>query len=822
MRKNNKRPRKTKRVFPDEAFSNGLFQVARFGKQVVLTSSRTEEQHAQVLAKLSARYGTVVQEIDDLVRQIVSAVSVLPPDQLLNRAWYEQVGSSQHIKVEVDVTQDDAIASRMIDYVQSVIAAAPRGEAQKSELSDEDWNDLRIKVAALFKKLNFDYPSCATAHRKATGTVYDDAMEEFFVRAQMHWCNVRGDYYQVHQVDAIADLLGSQSKLIEAAYGISSDYLVAELKKIWRSLTFGLHEAMTSMFNVYTEVMTEVKRMIEQNEADLESQSVGEFILAVAERLGHGDTFTRSAGVLGNMDLFDLRKVTNLPVTFLDDFSWAPGQETDFLVDGEFSGWPLRIQPIFRRPFLKLNDTYYCFDLHSLFDNFYRQLEKRIFQQSKDEKQEWIRNRKEISESLPMDYFSRLLPGATILHEIYYPVVSESGGAKNLAEADCAIIYDDHLFIIEVKAGAFTYTSPANDLPAYVKSLEALVGAPSKQGQRFLKYLESADEVEIFDAKRQSVGKLRKGDFRCKTICAVTLDPFTELAAQAQHLHKIGVDVGDVPVWPLSLSDLRVYGDIFAGPLDFLHFVEQRMRAAQSEKLQLDDELDHLGLYLEHNNYAMHADDLSNTGARLRFNGYRSAIDGYFSAKLTGVDEPVLPTQKVPLRLRELIDFLAKQREFRRSRIASYLLDFDGDWRSDLSKWIDEELAEIPKRGRCLPLSTVGDVRLTIFVNIKGIVELSHEEATQHAQAAMIATAESDRVLLELTYGLNGPVRASMSTVSLQGLSCEHLEQLRKAATHLKEKRLARSVANFGKVGRNTPCPCGSGKKFKRCCIPSR
>lgn len=725
--------------------------------------------------------------------------------------------SSRHIQVEVDVTQDDAIALRMIDYVQSVIAAAPRGGVQKSELSDEDWEALRIDIAALFQKLNFEYPICATAHRKATRTVYDDAMEEFLVRAQTHWCNVRGDYYQVHQVDAIADLLRNQSGLIEATYGIPSDSLVAGLKKIWRSLIFGLHEAMTSMLNMHTEVMTESQRMIEQNEADLESQSVGEFILAVVERLGHGDTLTQSAGALRDMNLFDLRKVTDLPVAFLDDFSWAPGQETEFLADGEFKGWPLRIQPIFRRPFLKFNDTYYCFELHSLFDNFYRQLEKRIFQKSESEKQKWIQNRKEISENLPVDYFSRLLPGATVLREIYYPVVSASGSAKNLAEADCVIIYDDHLFIIEVKAGAFTYTSPANDLPAYVKSLEALVGAPSKQGQRFLKYLESAGEVDIFDAKRRPVGKLRKGDFRCKTICAVTLDPFTELAAQAQHLHKIGVDVGEEPVWPLSLSDLRVYRDIFTSPLDFLHFVEQRMRAASSDKLQLDDELDHLGLYIEHNNYAMYADELSNPGERLFINGYRSAIDAYFSAKLTGADEPVLPTQKVPPRLREILDFLAKQTQFNRSRIASYLLDLAEDLRLNLSKWIDEELAEIPKRGRCEPYSTVGDVRMTIFVNIEGIVEKSHEEATKHTQVAMIATGESDRVLLELVYGSNGPTRASMSTVSLLGLSLEYLEQLRKVVTGLKKKL----VANSGKVGRNERCPCGSGKKFKQCCIPS-
>ncbi|MDD4965386.1 SEC-C metal-binding domain-containing protein [Halothiobacillus sp.] len=821
MGKRNKRFGTDKAAIPDEIFSNGPLHVARFGNQVVLASNRTEKQHDELLTKLAARYTTVVQEIDDLVCRIISAVSVLPPDQLLVRAWHENFMSSQHIKVEVDITEDDAIALRMIDYVQSVIAAAPRGDAQKTELTDDDWSDLRLNVAALFRKLNFEYPSCSTAHRKAEGTVYDDAMELFFVRAQMHWCNVRGDNYQVHQADLIADLLRNQSKLIEAAYGITSDVLTAEIRKIWRSLTFGFHEAMTSVRQIHAEVMAEVDRMENQKDMVYEFESPSDLIHEVTSRLGHQDTLHQSMDALfGNTGLFDLCKITNLPTAFLEDFSWAPGQETNFLADGEFKGWPFRIQPIFRRPFLKFNDTYYCFELHSLFDNFYRQLEKQIFQRSGSEKQEWIRKRKEMSEELPVDYFTRLLPGATVLREVYYPVVSESGSKKNFAETDCIIAYDDHLFIIEVKAGAFTYTSPASDLPAYVKSLQALVGAPSKQGQRFLNYLEGSEEVEIFDEQRQRVGTLRRGDYRSKTICTVTLDSFTELAAQVQHLHKIGIDVADEPIWSLSLSDLQVYSDIFAGPLDFLHYVEQRMRAAQSEKLQLDDELDHLGLYLEHNNYAMHADELSNNAGRLQFNGYRSAIDAYFSEKLIGSENPSLPTQEVPPRLREIINLLTHQNLPHRSRIASFLLDFDGDWRFNLSKWIDEELAVIPERGRCLPLSTVGNIRLTIFVNIEGIVELSHERATEHTQVAMIVTGESDRTLLELTYGPTGPTRVTMSTVSLLGLSHEQHERLRANAANLKEKRLTRFVANFGKIGRNDHCPCGSGKKFKQCCMP--
>jgi preprotein translocase subunit SecA len=30
----------------------------------------------------------------------------------------------------------------------------------------------------------------------------------------------------------------------------------------------------------------------------------------------------------------------------------------------------------------------------------------------------------------------------------------------------------------------------------------------------------------------------------------------------------------------------------------------------------------------------------------------------------------------------------------------------------------------------------------------------------------------------------------------------------------------ARAAAASGKTGRNDACPCGSGKKYKKCCLP--
>lgn len=804
---------------PDEVISFGPIRGALFGNQLVMQSTITEAAHAQMMAKAAADYPRVVSEIDKRISSITAVVGSLPPDQLLSRAWCERFGRLMHIEAEAEVTQEDALASRMVDYIQSLIAATPREENQKADVSDGDWAALKANVETLYKQLHSDYLICATAHRRASDTPLSPELEELMVRAQLQWCNVRGDHYSAHQIEALSDLLLNQSDLIEAAYGITAARLMEALSKLWHSHTYGLSEALATMRAVHAEVGAEIERLRGSDDVEFKAGTPREQMMEIVERLGHTETMRQSGERAFGLGLFDVAQITNLPQGFLEDFSWSPGEESDFLAEGEFKGWPLRIQPIFRRPFLKVNEKYLCFDLQCLFDSFYRQIEKRIFLRSEAEKQRWITNRKDISESLPVDHFVCLLPGAKVLREVYYPMVAEHGKRRNFAEADCVVIYDDHLFVIEVKAGAFTYTSPSNDLPAYVKSLQALVGAPAQQGDRFLDYLDSAEAVEIYDAKHQVVGSLRKADFRAKTICAVTLDPFTELAAQSQHLPAVGVDLARRPVWSLSLSDLRVYRDVFAGPLDFLHFVEQRMRAAISSALRLDDELDHFGLYLEYNQYAKHAEELAKRNARVQFNGYRSSIDRFYSAKLLAPEKAQAPLQKVPQRIRELVDFLTSQHLPGRSSKASYLLDFSSDVRAAVSDWIESEVVDVVARGRCVPMSVTKGDRLTVVLSVKHVVAMAHDKALEHCRTVMVASGEDARMLLELTYDGGALCELSMTLVTLKDLSHAEIEVLRELAKDLKARRVARSAVEFGKLGRNELCPCGSGKKYKRCCL---
>src|SRR5688572_13026942 len=135
-----------------------------------------------------------------------------------------------------------------------------------------------------------------------------------------------------------------------------------------------------------------------------------------------------------------------------------------------------------------------------------------------------------------------------------------------------------------------------------------------------------------------------------------------------------------------------MYADLFDNSLVFLHFVEQRMRAAQSEVVDVNDELDHLGLYLRENNYSMYASNLTQSKpTHLTFDGYRKPIDEYYSAVFRG-EPATLPRQEMPPRLAEIITFLGASSLRGRSGIVSFLLDSSGTFRKTIANAIDQQL----------------------------------------------------------------------------------------------------------------------------------
>jgi preprotein translocase subunit SecA len=449
----------------------------------------------------------------------------------------------------------------------------------------------------------------------------------------------------------------------------------------------------------------------------------------------------------------------------LDALSYSAGEEMEFFAPGEFAGWPLRIWPVMRRPFIRLNGSTYCFDIFSLFDNIYRVLRRIVVELEPANKEPWNDGQKAASEELPFTYFMRLLPGARAYRPIFYRWKVGNGPAQ-WHEADGILIYEDHLFVIEVKGGAFTYTSPANDLDAHLASLRTLLQAPARQGSRFVDFLESAPEVSIADAAHNEITKLRRSDFRHVTVCTITLDAFTALAARAQHLAPLGIDVGQRPLWPLSLDDLRVYAELFDNPLIFLHFVEQRVRAGRSDKVDLNDEIDHFGMYITENNYTQYAEELSENTDKMQFDGYATPVNEYFSAVLVG-DAPPKPRQKMSRRIAEIVDLLGTSSEPHRAELSSYVLDGAGDWRDTLASSIENALKENKELKRSRPLSSYGGMEMTQFVWSPDAPR-NAEGAIEHTRVVMLADNKAGRRLVELEYD-----KAMLPLVTAQTVASE-------------------------------------------------
>ncbi len=801
--------RKAKNVKPDDYFAAGPLEFARFGRVVLGRSRATQEQVDAAQARMVVQYPITVGEIEALVASIAAQIARLPPDRLLQRGWWEYSTMIVGLGGRDASDSEKLAATRMVDYVQSVIVSV-KLEQYADEVSEEDWAKLKADVETLFRRLTLDYQMCLTAHRRAQDPQLDMLLEEFRFRAETLWLNIRGKRYQLHERQALLDVLAPHSDVLSKLFGLDAAGLATEFDKILTRLTHGLMDIAADMKELHAKSMDRLDELAAKHE-DLEFDVLMAKVFEDPDLAALRDRF---AGAMVGMDLFDVEKNTALPKALLDALSYSAGEDTEFFAPGEFAGWPLRIWPVMRRPFKRLNGSTYCFDIFSLFDNIYRVLRRIVVELEPANKEPWNDGQKAASEELPFTYLTRLLPGARAYRPIFYRWKVGNGPAQ-WHEADGILTYEDHLFVIEVKGGAFTYTSPANDLDAHLASLRTLLQAPARQGSRFVDFLESAPEVSIADAEHNEITKLRRSDFRHVTVCTITLDAFTALAARAQHLAPLGIDVGQRPLWPLSLDDLRVYAELFDNPLIFLHFVEQRVRAGRSDKVDLNDEMDHFGMYIAENNYTQYAEELSENADTMQFDGYTTPINEYFSAVLVG-GAPLKPRQKMSRRVAEIVDLLGTSNEPHRAELSSFILDGAGDWRDTLASSIENALKENKELKRSRPLSSYGGMEMTQFVWSPDAPR-NAEGAIEHTRVVMLADNKADRRLVELEYDKDGKLfGAHLRHVTLAGVPEAEIKRLRAKGVALQQRRIASAQAK-GKIGRNDQCPCGSGKKWKRC-----
>jgi len=372
---------------------------------MIARNRATAEQHKQAREAMAARLPTVIAEIDSLVTDIATLVERLPVTELLQRAWWEYAHTV--IKLEGKEPGGEEVgALNTLAYLQSVVASTTPAQEVSGKITEREWSEVTTKTRMLFRLISFDYQMCLTASRTAENPDIDMALEEFRYRAEMLWANVRGKRYQSHESIALSELLAPHSDVLLRLFGLDANSLAGELEKLLHKLTFGLQEMMIEFGDLQKETLAKVDEI---------SSSTGITDVSELRKILHQDReivdrMEKSMGEMFGLDLFDVGKITHLPRALLAELTWGRGEEKTFLAPGRFAGWPLRVWPTMMRPFVRLNDRVLCFDAFSLFDHFYRVLQRVIFRLAPEYRTTWNDRQKAVSEALPVAYLRKIMP----------------------------------------------------------------------------------------------------------------------------------------------------------------------------------------------------------------------------------------------------------------------------------------------------------------------------------------------------------------------------------------------------------------------------
>lgn len=122
---------------------------------------------------------------------------------------------------------------------------------------------------------------------------------------------------------------------------------------------------------------------------------------------------------------------------------------------------------------------------------------------------------------------------------------------------------------------------------------------------------------------------------------------------------------------------------------------------------------------------------------------------------------------------------------------------------------------------RVMPLNIFEDNKITFICNQDGISSFKDGKAKDYVLATMLKPNDENRLALYLDYNSKG----KLYNVDFEYLTKDDIPLEREAEfIELSERYAQQRILSFKKqtgikkIGRNEPCPCGSGKKYKKCC----
>jgi hypothetical protein len=462
-------------------------------------------------------------------------------------------------------------------------------------------------------------------------------------------------------------------------------------------------------------------------------------------------------------------------------------------------------------PILEVNGHYYLFQFQCLVDELPRLLSDwvqrhnaRFFNRT------YVKVRERSMTEVAVRSIQAALPRSESGHSLYYPIAD---GER--AETDAIIVFDDVVLVIESKAGALSYRAARGDTDRVERDFASLVNEAFVQASRTVAYIRENDRAVFEDQRGNEILVVNGNLIRRVYLVNVVrdaMDPFAVALAEARRKGLLSDEITDWP-WTVFINDLQIVTGLLDTPAQFLTYLEHRQRFnEQLEWMFMQDEMDLLHYFLK-TGFLLEREEFGPM-AMVSWQADMNDFNQYFEAPALGEDPGPKPELQMPPVTMSLVRGCEKSRVQGRMRVAVRLMTVDKAHQREIQHFLPTAMERVASRGR--------PQRCQFFVGGEGLScwfcdrwDLEIAENLRFDDRIL----KYDRKAGKWTTAIfvlsdEGPILQDIGRHHYPWRPNAEMETISAAA---RQERLAeRSPAQ--RVGRNNPCPCGSGKKFKKCC----
>jgi hypothetical protein len=412
------------------------------------------------------------------------------------------------------------------------------------------------------------------------------------------------------------------------------------------------------------------------------------------------------------------------------------------------------------------------------------------------------------------EYLKRIFSKEHIYSNLSYPDPNKAD--QNSAEMDVAIHWGPFLILIECKAKQFRMESQLGDFGRLFTDVKANLADAFEQARRALRYIDSAVHprfIEISSGRRLSI---KKENIRRIYLLTISQHHLAGLTNKLGDFREIGLFTEREFPLSLCVADLDTISQFCDGPDIFLHYIERRLDIQHQSAKVMSDELSLFGAYLETRLQAKRLweqDGKPVTGFVL--DGFDKKFQQWMIYKRG--DEEKLPQIKldVPVEIHEVLQELRKRTDDSARWISFSLLNMSDSGLASIASMFREirKAKLIPGKFRRI-VHQENDTVISITASID-VPEIQLRE-----RVWLRATLEKYRCKAKKSIGIGIFLPDTSKPFDCATWIEGPWEYDKELENLIENEPLSVPVAGQKLPGRNEPCICGSGKKFKKCCLP--